>query len=217
MDYEQERLRMVETQLVKRGIKDKRVLGAMRKVPRHLFMPEELRHNAYSDSPLPIGEGQTISQPYIVAFMTESLHLQASEKVLELGTGSGYQAALLAELVQAVYTVERIPELCQKAQLVLKGLGYTNIHFKIGDGTHGWPEKGPFDGIMVTAAAPEISPLWVEQLAEEGRMVVPVGPRLSQTLQRVTKRRGQVQIEYLSECVFVPLLGDYGYSTQNSF
>ena len=211
VSWEEERLNMVANQLVKRGIRDERVLEAMRKVPRHRFVPEELRESAYRDCPLSIGEGQTISQPYMVAIMTEGLRLNGDETVLELGTGSGYQTAILAELADTVYTVERIPILSERARQVLKKIGLENIHFEVRDGTHGWPAKGPFDGIIVTAGAPHISDVLVDQLKENGVLVVPVGSRYSQTLYRVTKRKDQAEKEDLTHCVFVPLIGDFGW------
>ncbi|MBW1679049.1 MAG: protein-L-isoaspartate(D-aspartate) O-methyltransferase [Deltaproteobacteria bacterium] len=207
----EERLQMVNSQLVKRGIKDERVLEAMGKVPRHLFVPGELRARAYRDGPLSIGEGQTISQPYMVALMTEGLGLNGGETVLEIGTGSGYQTAILAELADTVYTIERITILSEKAQPVLREMGYRNIHFKVSDGTYGWPGRGPFDGIIVTAGAPEISQVLVDQLKEGGILVIPVGSRYSQTLYRVTKKKGNIEKENLTLCIFVPLVGDYGW------
>ena len=211
MDWEEQRIQMVESQLVLRGIKDKRVLEAMGKVPRHVFVPEKFLGNAYHDGPLSIGEGQTISQPYMVALMTECLGLQGEEKVLEIGTGSGYQTAILAELAQKVYTIERVPVLLEKAQEVLTKLGYSTIKFKNGDGTYGWREEGPFDGIIVTAGAPDISQVLVDQLKEGGVLVVPVGSRYSQSLYRVAKKGGKIEKENITLCVFVPLIGDYGW------
>lgn len=211
MDREKERLQMVERQLVARGIKDERVLAAMRKVPRHLFVPEKFRDSAYDDGPLSIGEGQTISQPYMVALMTECLELKADSRVLEIGTGSGYQTAILAELAKWVYTVERIPTLLFRAQQLLTQLGYDSIKFKLGDGSYGWQEESPFDAIIVTAGAPEISPVLVEQLNEGGVMVIPVGSRYSQMLYRVVKRGGKVEKKECTLCIFVPLIGDHGW------
>jgi len=211
LDREKERLQMVERQLVARGIKDERVLAAMRKVPRHLFVPEKFRDSAYDDGPLSIGEGQTISQPYMVALMTECLELKADSRVLEIGTGSGYQTAILAELAKWVYTVERIPTLLFRAQQLLTQLGYDSIKFKLGDGSYGWQEESPFDAIIVTAGAPEISPVLVEQLNEGGVMVIPVGSRYSQMLYRVVKRGGKVEKKECTLCIFVPLIGDHGW------
>jgi len=202
---------MGERQLVARGIKDERVLAAMRKVPRHLFVPEKFRDSAYDDGPLSIGEGQTISQPYMVALMTECLELKADSRVLEIGTGSGYQTAILAELAKWVYTVERIPTLLFRAQQLLTQLGYDSIKFKLGDGSYGWQEESPFDAIIVTAGAPEISPVLVEQLNEGGVMVIPVGSRYSQMLYRVVKRGGKVEKKECTLCIFVPLIGDHGW------
>lgn len=211
VNCKEERLQMVNNQLVKREIKDERVLEAMGKVPRHLFIPGELRASAYRDGPLSIGEGQTISQPYMVALMTEGLGLNGVETVLEIGTGSGYQTAILAELADTIYTIERIAILSEKAQQVLREMGYNNIQFKVSDGTYGWPERGPFDGIIVTAGAPEISQILVDQLKEGGILVIPVGSRSSQTLYRVTKKKGNIEKENLTLCIFVPLVGDYGW------
>jgi len=174
-DYEQARQNMVEYQIKGRGIKDKNVLGAMLKVPRHLFVPEEMRDLAYRDEPLPIGHGQTISQPYIVGYMTEALKLQPGDRVLEIGTGSGYQTAILAEIVSKVYTIELIPELSLRAQETLKSLGYKNIEFLTGDGSKGWPEKAPFEAILVSAAPAEVPPALMEQLKIDGRLIIPVG------------------------------------------
>jgi len=212
MDWEEQRDQMVKRQLVSRGIKDERVLEAMWKVPRHLFVPEELRESAYHDGPLSIGEGQTISQPYMVALMTECLDLKGGEKVLEIGTGSGYQTAILAELTERVYTIERVPILLEKAQEVLTHLlGYTTIKFKGGDGTYGWREESPFDGIIVTAAAPDISQALVAQLNDGGLLVIPVGSRYSQSLYKVTKKGDKIEKEERTLCVFVPLIGKYGW------
>ena len=210
-DYQRERLAMVEDQLRRRGISDARVLEAMGKVSRHLFVPGDYQVSAYDDRPLPIGEGQTISQPYMVAVMTQSLELKGRERVLEIGTGSGYQAAVLAELCREVYTVERIPALTQKAQKVLREQGYTNIFFRTGDGSKGWPEEAPFDGIIVTAGAPEIPQTFKSQLAEGGRLVIPTGPRYTQTLFKLTRRGDHFKEEDITGCVFVPLVGDYGW------
>jgi len=211
MDWENQRDQMVKRQLVSRGIKDERVLAAMRKIPRHFFVPENLRESAYHDGPLYIGEGQTISQPYMVALMTECLDLKGGKKVLEVGTGSGYQTAILAELAEHVYTIERVPILLEKAQQVLTHLGYTTIKFKGGDGTYGWCEESPFDGIIVTAAAPDISHVLVEQLNDGGVLVIPVGSRYSQTLYKVAKKGDKTEKEERTLCVFVPLIGKYGW------
>jgi protein-L-isoaspartate(D-aspartate) O-methyltransferase len=210
-DFESERLVMVEEQLRRRGISDPRVLEAMAKVPRHLFVPQDYQSSAYEDRPLPIGEGQTISQPYMVAIMTQSLELNGREKVLEIGTGSGYQAAILAELAGTVYTVERISSLTQSAQKVLGGLGYENIFFRTGDGSKGWPEEAPFGGIIVTAGAPDIPQTFKTQLAEGGILVIPTGPRYTQTLLKLTREGNKFIEEDVTGCVFVPLVGDYGW------
>jgi len=204
-DYEQARRNMVEYQIKARGIKDKRVIAAMLKVPRHLFVPEEMRDMAYRDEPLPIGYGQTISQPYIVAYMTEALKLRPEDKVLEIGTGSGYQTAILAELVRDVYTIEIIPELSERAQVTLKNLGYTNIEFLIGDGSKGWPEKAPFDAILVSAAPAEVPPALVEQLQINGRLVIPVGTD-SQELVLIKKTKKGLEKTRLIGVRFVPLI-----------
>lgn len=209
--FELERNRMVIEQIAGRGIKDERVLSAMRKVPRHEFLPEALQAMAYNDSALPIGEGQTISQPYMVALMTELLGLTGPERVLEIGTGSGYQAAVLAELCEKVYTVERIKTLAQKARDLLDRLGYRNVAIKVYDGTYGWKEMAPFDAIIVTAAAPEIPKPLVDQLKEGGRMVIPVGERYGQVLRKVVKTPEGPVTETSIPCMFVPLIGNHGW------
>ncbi|MGC8871657.1 MAG: protein-L-isoaspartate(D-aspartate) O-methyltransferase [Caldimicrobium sp.] len=209
--YRVARERMVETQIKARGIKDERVLKAMLKVPRHLFVPSSLRDQAYGDFPLPIGEGQTISQPYIVALMTEALELKGKERVLEIGTGSGYQTAILAELATWVYTIEKYSTLQEKAKAILFELGYKNISFKIGDGTLGWQEAAPFDAIIVTAAAPEIPLPLIEQLAEGGRIVIPVGDEFSQVLVKGIKKGGTLHTKSLEPVRFVKLVGEYGF------
>jgi protein-L-isoaspartate(D-aspartate) O-methyltransferase len=202
---------MVKTQLLARGIRDPKVLAAMRKVPRHLFVEEALRSQAYGDFPLPIGEQQTISQPYIVAFMTEALELTGTEKVLEIGTGCGYQAAVLAEIVPEVYSIERLPSLAAKARRTLEALRYFNVKIKVGDGTLGWPEEAPFQGIIVTAAAPGIPRPLLDQLAMGGRLVIPVGDRYSQTLDVVRKTPEGIKHDYRGGCRFVKLIGSYGW------
>ena len=204
---------MVRTQLIPRGIRDPKVLAAMRKVPRHLFVEEALRSQAYGDFPLPIGEQQTISQPYIVAFMTEALELEGTEKVLEIGTGCGYQAAVLAEIVPEVYTIERLPDLAAKARRTLESLRYFNIKIKVGDGTLGWPEEAPFQAIIVTAAAPGIPRPLLDQLAMGGRLVIPVGDRYSQTLDVVRKTPEGIKHDYRGGCRFVKLIGSYGWDS----
>jgi protein-L-isoaspartate(D-aspartate) O-methyltransferase len=205
---------MVRQQIAARGIQDERVLGAMRTVPRHLFVPERSRHSAYQDGPLSIGQRQTISQPYIVALMTEALELEGHERVLEIGTGSGYQTAILSLLVCQVYTVERIPELAAKAQELFLFLSYANISRRVGDGTLGWPEHAPFEAIIVTAASPDIPEPLTEQLAEGGRLVVPIGGSWSQSLVRVRKKSGRLQCQELISVAFVPLIGKYGWSEE---
>jgi len=214
-NFELLRNEMVDTQLIPRGISDPLVIGAFRKVPRHRFAPENIRISAYEDAALPIGEGQTISQPYMVAIMTELLKLKGDEKVLEIGTGSGYQAAILAELCKKVITVERIVSLSQRSEKILKEMGYSNIEFVIGDGTLGYPEEAPYEGIIVTAGCPKIPSPLIDQLAEGGRLVIPVGERYLQTLTIATKEKGKISIEESIGCVFVPLIGKYGW--QNSF
>jgi protein-L-isoaspartate(D-aspartate) O-methyltransferase len=210
-DYRLARERMVKNQLIPRGIRDQRVLDVMAKVPRHLFVEEALLGEAYNDHPLPIGHGQTISQPYIVALMTEALLLRGTEKVLEIGTGSGYQTAILANLSERVYTVERIRPLMVKARTTLDSLGYTNVLFKAFDGTLGWKEFEPFDAIMVTAGAPDFPQPLLSQLAEGGRLVIPVGSRFNQELVRVFRKEGSFIKENLGGCRFVDLIGAHGW------
>jgi len=209
-DFSEARRRMVASQMRGRGISDQRVLEAMERVPRHLFVTGG-GWAAYDDTPLPIGGGQTISQPYMVAAMTEALALKGEETVLEIGTGSGYQAAVLAELCRQVYSIERIPELADRAKRVLHDLGYENVEVVIDDGTLGLPEHAPYDGIIVTAATPSLPPPWVEQLVEGGRIVAPVGDRWTQSLVIATKERGQLKQRTSFACVFVPLIGKYGF------
>jgi protein-L-isoaspartate(D-aspartate) O-methyltransferase len=211
INYESERKRMVDEQIAARGVKDQRVLAAMRKVPRHEFLPEVIRGMAYGDHALPLGEGQTMSQPYMVALMTELLGLQGTERVLEIGTGSGYQAAVLAELCEKVYTVERVKTLAEKARATLDRLGYKSVAIKVYDGTYGWKDMAPFDAIMVTAGAPDIPAPLVEQLKEGGRMVIPVGERYGQLLVKVVKTAEAIITEKSIPCVFVPLIGNYGW------
>lgn len=202
---------MVDEQIVSRGVKNERVLVAMRKVPRHEFLPEAIRGMAYADNALPLGEGQTMSQPYMVALMTEFLALTGTERVLEIGTGSGYQAAVLAELCGKVYTVERIKTLADKARATLDRLGYKSVAIKTYDGTYGWKEMAPFDAIMVTAGSPDIPAPLVEQLKEGGRMVIPVGERYGQELIKVVKTAEGIITERSTPCVFVPLIGNHGW------
>ncbi len=209
--FKEERKEMVEAQLISRGIKDPLVLNAFYKVPREKFVPSEQRDESYSDFPLPIGEEQTISQPYIVALMTEALRLKGEEKVLEIGTGSGYQAAIIAEIVKEVYSVERIAILAQRAKKILKELSYQNIKIKIGDGTKGWREFSPYDAIIVTAAAPKPPQSLIKQLAISGRLIVPVGNLYSQELILYEKRRGRLRTTNFGGCRFVPLKGEEGW------
>ncbi|MBZ5678805.1 MAG: protein-L-isoaspartate(D-aspartate) O-methyltransferase [Acidobacteriia bacterium] len=197
---------MVDSQLRARGIVDARVLSAMRRVPRHEFTPECYRDQAYEDHPLPIGEGQTISQPYIVASMLEALELRPEDRVLEVGTGSGYVTALLAELAAEVFSIERHATLADEARRVLSSLGYTNVKFIVGDGSQGFPSSAPYDAITVAAATPEPPPLLLWQLAEGGRMIVPVGPPDAQQLQLIRIQNGQPQISLREPCRFVPLI-----------
>jgi len=211
MDYDALRKQMVDEQLVGRAIKNKRVLEAFYKVPRHKFVPPDLRDNAYADFPLPIGTGQTISQPYIVALMTELLDLSPQDKVLEIGTGSGYQTAILAQLAQKVYSMERFKELSRDAQVILSELGYNNVRLKVGDGTLGWPEEAPFEKIIVTAASQRMPLPLAEQLAEKGRIVIPLGESFSQMLTVAEKVNNQLQHREICGCVFVPLVGKHGY------
>lgn len=201
-----ERQRMVDEQIARRGIRDQRVLAAMRKIERHRFVSEAQRSGAYEDHPLPVGEGQTISQPYIVALMTEALALQGDERVLEVGTGSGYQTAILAELAAEVYSVEILPRLAEQARATLEDLGYRNVHIRLGDGSEGWAEHAPYQGILVTAAPPQVPPALLEQLAEGGRLVIPVGVQ-SQELELHTRRPEGFRVERLAAVRFVPLVG----------
>jgi protein-L-isoaspartate(D-aspartate) O-methyltransferase len=205
-DFTIQRARMVETQLRARGITDKRVLAAMGRVERHRFVPGPYRAEAYQDHPLPIGAGQTISQPYIVALMTALLELKGKEKILEIGTGSGYQAAVLAEIAAEVYTMEIIPALAESAGTLLKEMGYTNIRVRAGDGYRGWPGAAPFDGIVVTAAPDHVPEPLLQQLKEGGRLVIPVGTGL-QHLKKITKSRGNVETVDVIPVRFVPLTG----------
>ena len=211
INFDKERSRMVEEQIAFRGVRNPRVLAVMGKVPRHEFMPEALRVQAYGDHAMPIGEGQTISQPYIVALMTELLDLQGNERVLEIGTGSGYQAAVLAELCQKVFTVERVKKLADRARAALDRLGYRNVAMKVFDGTYGWKEMAPFDAIIVTAASPDVPAALVEQLREGGRLVIPVGERYSQELIRIVKTATGTTRTSSIPCVFVPLIGNHGW------
>ncbi|MEW6378770.1 MAG: protein-L-isoaspartate(D-aspartate) O-methyltransferase [bacterium] len=212
MDYQIQRERMVQEQLIARGIKDKDVLQAMRKIPRHLFVEDAFALRAYGDHPLPIGEKQTISQPYMVGYMAEALAVNKKSRVLEIGTGSGYQTAVLAEICQKVYSVERIKSLAQKAQKLLEQLGYHNFQILVDDGSRGWLEKAPFQGIIISASAPSVPLSLCEQLEEGGRMVVPVGTEKSQILRIVHKKNGRIIEEEKLHCSFVKLIGEYGWS-----
>ncbi|MEJ2010992.1 MAG: protein-L-isoaspartate(D-aspartate) O-methyltransferase [Anaerolineales bacterium] len=209
--YQEERLRMVRNQIKGRGVRDPRVLQAMREVPRHLFVPSEQRHLAYADGPLPIGGGQTISQPYIVALMTELLDLSGSERVLEVGTGSGYQAAVLSKLAAQVYSLDRISELAEQARIRLEDLDCTNVNVHVGDGSQGLPEYAPYDGILVTAAAPHVPEALKEQLADRGSLVLPVGSRAGQILERWTREGDSFRVEKIAPVAFVPLIGAQGW------
>ncbi len=211
MTFEEKRNKMVETQLLPRGIIDPNVLRAMSKVKRHLFLDENMREKAYDDMALPIGMGQTISQPYMVAVMTELLELKGNERVLEIGTGSGYQAAVLAEIVKEVFSVERIAEISKRTGEKLKDLAYDNIHLKTSDGTLGWPEKSPFDRILITAAAPYIPDLLKEQISIGGMILAPVGEKFSQKLVKLKKLENKFNEESHVPCIFVPLIGRYGW------
>ncbi len=209
--YASERRHMVESQLQRRGVRDQRVLDAMLQIPRHLFVPEEYRSQAHGDHPIPIGENQTISQPFIIAVSLQALALSGSESVLEVGTGSGYQTALLAVLARAVYSVERFATLARRAEVILAGLDLNNVRVIVGDGSHGLRELAPFDAILVSAAAPSVPHSLLEQLSDPGRMVIPVGPPHAQELQLVRKQNGNPVVEVLEGCRFVPLVGAEGY------
>lgn len=204
--FQVQREQMVRAQIEDRGIRDSRVLAAMRAVPRHEFVPEPLRDDAYEDRPLPIAAGQTISQPYIVAAMLAYLDLQPTDRVLEVGSGSGYVAALLSILCAEVYSVERHAELAASAERTLARLGYTNVKTRVGDGRLGWSEHAPFDAVLVSAATPELPPVLLAELREGGRMMVPIGPPFSQELQLIRKVKGQPEVEVLEGCRFVPLV-----------
>ncbi len=205
------RERMVEEQLVSRGIRDSRVLAAMAKVRRHLFVGEELRDQAYDDYPLPIGNGQTISQPYMVALMVEALGLKGEERVLEVGTGSGYEAAVLAGLCAQVFSIELVEELAIRARVVLASLGYRNVSFQVGDGTLGWEEHAPYDAVVISAGAPCIPRPLIRQLKLDGSLVMPMGEEELLILVRIRKERGGLREEYLGGCRFVKLMGAYGW------
>ncbi|MBI4354013.1 MAG: protein-L-isoaspartate(D-aspartate) O-methyltransferase [Candidatus Omnitrophica bacterium] len=210
MMFEEQRRRMVTEQLEARGISDSRLLCAFLKIPRHLFVPPAFHHEAYADHPIPIGAGQTISQPYIAALMTQVLRLQGHERVLEIGTGSGYQTAVLAELCLEVYSVECLPELADQAKRRLETLGCLNVHARVANGSPGWEERAPYDGIMVAAAAPRVPPPLLDQLADFGRLVIPLGDREAQTLTLLEKHGKTIERTDMTSCVFVPLHGEYG-------
>ena len=205
---------MVDEQVISRGIRDPRVISAMRKVPRHLFVEEALQNQAYNDRPLPIGEKQTISQPYMVALMTEALQLTGSEKVLEIGAGSGYQTAILAEVARKVFSIERILSLTMKARTLILDLGYANVEITFSDGTQGWVKESPFDAVIVTAGSPDIPQPLVDQLAIGGRLVIPVGDESVQDLIRLTKTEEGVKREDLGGCRFVKLIGKHGWNEE---
>ncbi len=211
INYQLAREELVES-LERKGIRDLRVLAALREIKRHLFVPNSLRHRAYEDAPLSIGEGQTISQPFMVARMTELLGLEGNEKVLEIGTGSGYQAAILSRLASKVFTVERISMLARQAEERFEKMGLTNIMQRVGDGSLGWKQVGPFDGIVVTAASPHIPTALTDQLTEGGRLVIPTGPRRVQDLKLVTKTGDDLKVTSHGGCVFVPLIGSHGWT-----
>ena len=211
MELKLARETMVKHQLMTRGIADQRVLDAFTKVPRHEFVPDSLKDSAYDDRALPIGNDQTISQPYMVAIMTEQLALKGNEKVLEIGSGSGYQTAILAELAKEVISIERIIGLSQQAESIIKKLGYKNIKFVVGDGTEGFSKAAPYDAIIVTAACPDIPQPLLDQLNEGGKLAIPVGDPYRQILTTVTKQKGKLIKEESVPCVFVPLIGKYGW------
>jgi protein-L-isoaspartate(D-aspartate) O-methyltransferase len=210
-DYEVAREKMVTEQLVKRGIRDSRVLAAMRKVPRHLFVDEALAARAYGDYPLPIGEKQTISQPYMVALMTEALAPEPKDRILEIGTGSGYQTAILAELCSKVFSIERIKVIAERAEKTLNDLGYSNFLIRVGDGSKGWKEEAPFEGILVTAGAPGVPKVLEEQLTDGGILVIPVGDEFSQSLTKIVRDGDEFHHFDLTGCVFVKLIGNHGW------
>ena len=215
MDFDAAREKMVLEQLVDRGIKNQEVIRAFLKVPRHLFVEQALRERAYGDYPLPIGLNQTISQPYMVALMCELLELKGNEKVLEIGTGSGYETAILAELAERVFSIERLDFLTQNARVVLDKLRYNNVVTKVADGTYGWREESPFDGIVVTAASPQIPKRLLDQLAVKRHLVIPKGDAFSQTLFKITKAGKGFDTKSITGCVFVKLIGKYGWENEN--
>ena len=213
IDFQAARKRMVEKQIAQRGITSPRILEAFLETPRHLFIPDNQQLYAYQDGPLPIGKGQTISQPYIVAYMTDKLRLTGDEKVLEIGTGSGYQAAILGKLAAEVHTIERHQSLARSATHLLAELGFENIIVHLGDGTNGLPENAPYDAIMVTAAAPEVPLPLLDQLREGGRLIMPVGARIGQVLHLFQKHENQIKKDHLAPVAFVPLIGDHGWDS----
>ena len=207
--YAGHRQKMIE-EIIDRGIKDVRVIKAMSRVPRHVFVRDSFHHKAYGDHPLPIGASQTISQPYVVAAMSEALQLTGEERVLEIGTGSGYQTALLSELAAQVFTIERVKSLGRQAKQLLDGLGYTHINYKVFDGTYGWQELGPYDAVLITAAGPEVPQALIEQVKDGGRIVAPIGDDQGQELMVYTKRGKRLRAKRMGDCFFVPLIGKYG-------
>ena len=209
-----QRRKMIEEQLLGRGIKDLVVMEAMNRVPRHLFVNSSLQHRAYGDCPLPIGENQTISQPYIVALMTQALQLKGEERVLEIGTGSGYQTAVLAELAAQVFTIERLKPLAKNTKLLLERLGYENIIFKAFDGTYGWRDQSPFDAILISASTPDVPMALIDQLADKGRLVAPVGGREFQDLIVQTKDKSRLIRRKIGSCKFVPLIGKFAWPAE---
>ena len=210
-DYSDLRKKMIERHIIPRGVQDKKVIKVMGSIPRHLFVDEALQDQAYDDNPLPIGEGQTISQPYIVALMVEALALKGNERILEIGTGSGYQTAILCSLSNKVYSIERCPVLASKARKILDQLNFYNALLKVDDGTLGWEDEAPFDVIIVSASSPEIPEPLVKQLCSGGRLVIPIGGQMSQNLIRIINRDGNIEEENLGSCRFVKLIGDYGW------
>lgn len=212
--YGQERRRMVRDQIERRGIKDPRLLAAFESVPRHLFVPEDYRYASYDDGPIPIGHSQTISQPYIVALMTALLHLDGDERVLEIGTGSGYQAAILGMMAREVHTVEYLSELADRASEVLKKMGFDNVQVHVGDGSLGWPEAAPYEGILVAAAAPEAPRALLGQLEDGGRLVLPVGGRSMQNLEIWTRKGNEFESRIETAVAFVPLRGEQGWDRE---